>query len=90
MKNIVRAEAVAVLRARVLESKRATLSVTALHAVNYLLTPLPALPVAGDARAEARMVALHRVARRGALRDVRRYRLALWVLGKTIPTWVQV
>jgi len=90
MKNIVRAEAVAVLRTRLLESKRALLCVTARSAVNYLLTPLPALPVADDVRAEMRMVQLHRVARRGALRDARRYRLALWVLGQSIPTWVQV
>lgn len=90
MKNIGRSEAVRVVRTRLLESKRATLSVSALHAVTFLLAPLPALPVAGDVRAEERMRALHAVARRGALRDVRRYRLAQWVLGKSIPAWVQV
>ena len=87
MKNIGRSEAVRVVRTRLLESKRATLSVSALHAVTFLLAPLP---VAGDVRAEERMRALHAVARRGALRDVRRYRLAQWVLGKSIPAWVQV
>jgi hypothetical protein len=78
------------MRALVLESKRVTLSVTALHAVSYLLAPVPTLPVADDARALERMRALHAVSLRGARRDIRRYRLALWVLGQSQPAWLQV
>lgn len=90
MKNIVRDGAVELARTRLLESKRGALAAAALGAVQYLLAPLPALPVAGDARAEERMRALHAVSARGARRDVRRYRLACWVLGRSVPSWVRV